>query len=133
MDFCAYVPPRHDGSPRFGMFGLADSREGRNFAGNRWGVIFLRKSRAVKQELWLELFPVSKLLACGARLSQPSPRATASTRSLTPESRDLSDAQWQILDPLLPEPKRRQDNGWQNFFQLTIVRPVSSRLSPRCL
>src|SRR5438876_7819882 len=71
MDFCAYVPPRHDGSPRFGMFGLADSREGRNFAGNRWGVIFLRKSRAVKQELWLELFPVSKLLACGARLSQP--------------------------------------------------------------
>lgn len=28
---------------------------------------------------------------------------------MTPESRELSDAQWQILDPLLPEPKRRKD------------------------
>src|SRR3989442_755781 len=28
---------------------------------------------------------------------------------MSPESRDLSDVQWEILDSLLPEPQRRKD------------------------
>jgi transposase len=40
---------------------------------------------------------------------------------MLPQSRDLTDAQWAILDPLIPEPKRRKDGRGQPWKDRRIV------------